>query len=115
MTVDKGGHPAKWKTPKELQTSIDSYYVWVEENHKHITVTGLAWWLDTNRQTLINYENNDTNGWLKRCTQEDKQGFIDTIKRAKRYIEMEYEESLMDNKTSTGAIFTLKNNYTWCI
>jgi predicted ATPase len=80
----------------------------------HITVTGLAWWLDTSRQTLINYENSESNGWLKRCTQEDKREYIDTIKKAKRYIEMQYEDKLYDNKTTTGAIFTLKNNYAWC-
>ena len=114
MGANKGGQPLKWKSPKELQDSIEEYYVWTEENEKHITVTGLAWWLDTGRQTLINYENCDTNGWLGRCTSEDKKGYMDAIKRAKRKIEMGYEEYLYDNKKTTGAIFTLKNNYAWC-
>ena len=114
MAINKGGHPMKWNSPQELQTSIDGYYIWTKENDMHITVTGLAWWLDTSRLTLINYENCDTNGWLGRCTSEDKREYINTIKRAKRIIEMNYEELLYDNKKTTGAIFTLKNNYAWC-
>ena len=108
------GRPIMWENPNELQKRIDDYYAWTVENHKHITVTGLAWWLNTNRQTLINYESCEVNGRLIGCSDKDKAGFVDTIKRAKQRIEMEYEESLMDNKTSTGAIFTLKNNYAWC-
>lgn len=113
-TGNPNGRPIKWNTPKELQDSIDKYYEWTKQEHMHITVTGLAWWLETTRQTLINYELCDKNGWLKRCSEEDKQGFIDTIKKAKQLIEMKYEESLYDNKSTTGAIFTLKNNYNWC-
>lgn len=108
------GRPIKWETPNELQERIEAYYAWTKENGKHITVTGLAWWLDCSRQTLLNYETNDSNEWLKTCSKEDRRQFMDTIKRAKRFIEMEYEETLYDNKTTTGAIFTLKNNYAWC-
>ena len=114
MAIDKFGRPPKWNTPKELQVAIDKYYEWTKANNKHITVTGLAWWLGCDRKTLINYENSDTNGWLKECSKEDKADFIHTIKDAKRLIETEYEESLYDNRTTTGAIFTLKNNYAWC-
>ena len=114
MGANKGGHPMKWDSPQELQTSIDGYYIWAKENNMHITVSGLAWWLDTSRRTLMNYENSDSTGWLNRCNDEDKKEYIHTIKRAKRIIEMGYEELLYDNKKTTGAIFTLKNNYAWC-
>lgn len=114
MVIDKGGQPIKWKTPKELQDKIDGYYEWTKENHMHITVSGLAWWLNCSRQTLMNYEDSESNGWLKKCSDKDKAEYVVAIKGAKRYIEMQYEEKLFDNKTTTGSIFTLKNNYAWC-
>lgn len=110
---DGGGKPMKWNSPEELEISIQEYYEWAEKNNKHITVTGLAWWLDCSRQTLLNYETSENSDWLKRCNDEERKKFVDTIKRAKRYIEMEYESSLFDKTSTSGAIFTLKNNYGW--
>ena len=115
MTIDnKGGQPIKWNTPKELKTLIDAYYVWAKENVMHVTVSGLAWWLGCSRQTLINYEYSDRNDWLKRLDDKTRQEYVVTVKEAKQYIEMQYEQKLYDNKTTTGAIFTLKINYAWC-
>ena len=114
MAIDKFGRPPKWNTPKELQTQIDAYYEWTKVNTMHITVSGLAWWLGCSRQTLINYEYSERNEWLKECSEQDKHDFMVSIKEAKHYIEMQYENKLYDNKTTTGAIFTLKNNYAWC-
>lgn len=108
-----GGHPLKWKTPEELETKIQGYFQWAKENEKNITVTGLAWYLNCDKQTLLNYEHSDENGWLKRIDEDTKRRYIDSIKRAKRRIEMEYEESLFNRSKATGAIFTLKNNYGW--
>jgi DNA-packaging protein gp3 len=65
---------------------------------KPYTVTGLAVWLDTSRQTLLNYE----------CRPE----FFDTIKRAKQRIESYAEEKLYDKDYPTkGVIFSLSNNH----
>lgn len=108
-----GGKPLKWGTPEELEQHINSYYQWANENGKRITVTGLAWWLGCCRQTLLNYENSEENEWLNRCSKEDKRRYVASIKQAKRYIEMNYEESLFNKGEATGAIFTLKNNYNW--
>lgn len=58
------------------------------------TITGMAVFLDTSRETLMNYE--------------DKDLFFDTIKRAKEKIQAEYEESLR-NRGNAGDIFALKN------
>lgn len=58
------------------------------------TITGLALALDTTRQTLINYE--------------EKEEFIDTIKKLKTKVENQYEISLRKNGRS-GDIFGLKN------
>lgn len=64
------------------------------------SVTGLALFLGTNRQTLINYEKKDK--------------FFDAIKRAKLVI-----ENYVDEATTSGdiqpapGIFNLKNNFNW--
>lgn len=107
---NKGGRPLKFKTPEELQEKIDKYYEWAKENKKHITITGLAWFLDTNRQTLLRYEEEDSE-LLKSVDDDVKVKFRDTIKRAKARIEMEYEETLYNKNSAVGGIFVLKNNY----
>lgn len=107
---NKGGRPLKFKSPEELQKKIDEYYKWAKDNKKHITITGLAWFLETNRQTLLNYENENSDLY-KNIKNSEKVKFIDAIKNAKARIEMEYEESLFYKNSSVGAIFTLKNNY----
>lgn len=109
---NKGGRPLKFKSPEELQAKIDAYYEWAKENKKHITITGLAWFLDTNRQTLLRYEEDDSE-LLKSVSEDVRQAFRDTVKRAKARIEMEYEESLYNKNSAIGAIFTLKNNYNY--
>lgn len=113
MAKNKGGRPLKFKTPEELEKRIEEYYKWAEYNNKHITVTGLAWFLDIDRQTLLNYENSLENDWLKSVPDDVKVGFVGTIKKAKKRIEMEYEEGLFNKNSAVGAIFTLKNNYGW--
>lgn len=65
------------------------------------TVTGLAVFLNTSRQTLINYEEN-----------KEHPDFFDTIKKAKDLIENHWEQMLQGNNV-TGVIFNLKNNYQW--
>ena len=51
--------------------------------------------------------------WLSRCSDEDRKRYVDAVKKAKSFIESEYEEALMDKSSTVGAIFTLKNNYSW--
>lgn len=62
------------------------------------SVTGLANYLGTSRETLINYEKRDE--------------FFDTIKDAKGKIEHYWELQLL-GAHATGPIFNLKNNYGW--
>ncbi|MCD3223797.1 DNA-packaging protein [Clostridium botulinum] len=107
------GKPLKWKSPEELEEKIQEYYKWAKENKKRISVTGLAWWLGCSRTTLMNYEKSEETDWLQRCTIEEKRAYVDSIKNAKRFIEMQYEEALFYKGSATGAIFTLKNNYGW--
>jgi len=86
------GRPLKFETVKELQEKIDDYFaVTVKEEW---TITGLAMHLDTYRQTLCNYE--------------EKDKFMDTIKKAKQKVENGYEIDLKKSGRS-GTIFALKN------
>jgi hypothetical protein len=93
------GRPLKFKTAKELEAKIQAYFDECDKNHKPITVSGLAYALNTNRQTLINYAN--------------KAEFFDTVMRAKERIEAFVEESLWTPKVAQGVMFNLKNNFGW--
>ena len=94
------GRPPKWTTPEMLQKDIDKYFEECEKTGEPLTITGLAIALDTYRQTLMNYE--------------EKDEFVDTIKKAKQRIENFAEKKLYDKDVpTTGVIFNLKNNYGW--
>jgi hypothetical protein len=95
-----GGRPLKYKSVKTMQKDIDKYFADCDKRERPYTVSGLAYALDTCRQTLLNYEENPE--------------FMDTIKRAKAKIELFNEEMLYNKEVSTtGVIFNLKNNYGW--
>jgi len=100
------GRPLKFKTVKELQQKIDAYFesCWedTEEGKKMIrplTITGLALALDTTRDTLLDYE--------------EKDGFSDTVKKAKQRVENFAEEQLFINPRTAGIIFNMVNNWGW--
>ena len=104
------GRPPKYKTTKELQDAIDDYFkngikkrsvVVGPANNKQIveieipTITGLCYHIGfESRQAFYHLE------------KEDK--FCYTIKRARLFMEQEYEEQLQVGNT-VGAIFALKN------
>jgi hypothetical protein len=91
----------KFTSVKKLQAAINKYFKECDEKGRPYTVSGLAVALDTNRQTLLNYE-------------EKFPEFIDTIKSAEAKIEAFNEEKLYDRNIPTvGVIFNLKNNYDW--
>lgn len=105
MKKTKVGRPANYETPEELQKKIDEYFdggyrtirrvingVGVEV--PDITITDLVIYLGfADRTSFYDYEK--------------KEEFAYTIKRARSFIEREYESLLKVN--STGAIFALKN------
>lgn len=84
--------PLKWKTPEEIKPIIDEYFETTPT--ERITLTGLCLALDTNKQTLANYQ--------------DKKDFKHIIQMAKLRIEHAYELSLRKSGRS-GDIFALKN------
>ena len=104
------GRPPMYKTAKELEDKIHEYFtkdvkkrkvlVGGRNNKKMIeidvpTITGLAIYLGfESRQSFYDYE--------------ERPEFSYTIKRARLFIENEYEELLQHGNT-IGAIFALKN------
>jgi hypothetical protein len=86
--------PLKFKTAQELQDKINAYFEECKLKEIPLSITGLALALDTNRQTLINYQ--------------DKDGYENIVDRAKLMIENAYEIRLIENGRS-GDIFALKN------
>jgi len=93
----KVGRPLKFPTVEILQEKIDAYFSECERTETPLTITGLALALDTDRITLMNYENKDE--------------FVNTIKRAKLRIENAYEIRNI-NRGNGGDIFALKN-FNW--
>lgn len=94
------GRPLKFETPEILQEKIEAYFKKCEDKGERPFITELAYYLDTSRETLCNYE--------------EKEPFFDTIKRAKMRCELELEKNLIEGKVNpTGSIFNLKNNYGW--
>ena len=109
-----GWRPHKFTCPLALAKRIDEYRDYCKEGKKHVsiyqgephtytkpippTVSGLASFLWTNRETLVQYQEKDL--------------FSDAIKEAKQKIQASYEENLLDwTHNPAGAIFVLKNNY----
>lgn len=114
-----GGRPPKYKTKEEIEEKIEKYFKDCEGHpltdedgkqiynkygypvivdKKPLTVTGLALALGfTTRQALLNYQG--------------KKEFVDTITRAKSRVEQYAEERLFDKDGSSGAQFSLRNNF----
>lgn len=105
-----GGRPPIYNSSEELQEQIDEYFNSGVKKRTVIigkaphqtsieievpTITGLCIFLGfESRQSFYDYE--------------QREGFSYTIKRARLFIENEYEEMLSSGNT-VGAIFALKN------
>lgn len=95
MIGNKGGRPAFFDTPEELQKMCEGYYKHCEKNEKPVTITGLALFLGfESRQSFYDYEK--------------REQFSYVIKRNRLRVESEYECRLSTHNP-TGAIFALKN------
>ena len=90
----------KYKNIEELQKGIEKYFNECDEKEKPYTMSGLAYSLDIDRTTLINYGERDSYSTL--------------IKKAKARVQAQLEENaLMGKGNATFTIFNLKNNYGW--
>ena len=111
-----GGRPPKYTNPEELERVIEEYFdycdnrtkkVWIEKTQTEAmisdpapyTMSGLARALGLSRQGLIEYAAKDM--------------FSDAIKEARERVHEDVETRLMEGKAQTGAIFNLKNNFSW--
>ena len=100
MSTPKGvGQPLKFKSAEALQKKIDGYFSKCDDKEKPYTISGLAYALNSCRQTLLNYAERDE--------------YLDTVKRAKLKIEAYAEESLFIARNTNGIMFNLKNNFGW--
>lgn len=119
MAENKGGRPPKYKSVEEIQEKIDAYFEdckgkilrdaegnpvtdkygnVIMYDVRPLTITGLALALGFNtRLSLLNYQ--------------AKPEFMNTITRAKAYIEQYAEERLYDKDGANGAKFSLANNF----
>lgn len=117
--MSNAGRPPMYNTVEEMQEKIDAYFesckgeqVYDKEGNplidkygvpivfgqRPLTVTGLALALGfTTRLSLLNYQ--------------AKPEFMNTILRAKTYIEQYAEERLYDKDGANGAKFSLANNF----
>ena len=71
----------KFKTPAELEKKVNKFFEVYKDEPEKCTVTRLAVYLDTSRETLMDYEYKDE--------------YSDTIKRAKAKIAQFYEDRLI--------------------
>ena len=104
------GRPLKFESVEKLQEMIDDYFKECDEQKRPYTVSGLAYALDTDRITLLEYQNaNEEN--FKRLSDEERKAFSNTIKRAKDKILRYAEEQLFRTSQVAGVIFNMKNNW----
>lgn len=88
------GRPRKWNSKEELQSMIDKYWEYCEEYNKPMTIAGLAYYTNVDRQTIYNYAKNEE--------------YFDTIKKARDRIMLGLEEIAIE-KGNAGTIFVMKN------
>lgn len=112
-----GGRPVIFKTVKEMQDKIDSYFDFCDNRTREImdkkgnvvtivfpapyTMSGLANRLDISRQTLCDYRKNKGDE------------FSYAITHARDKVQEDIENRLMETKNEKGAIFNLINNFGW--
>lgn len=129
------GNPKKFKTLEDLEwikTTLDKYFKDCDSNTspyvtkegdlidipdpKPYTITGMCLALDTDRDTLLQYQKVYLQD-LGECESEEEraviQGISDTIRKSKLKCQSFAEESLWKPKIAQGVIFNLKNNYGW--
>ena len=101
--------PPKFKDPAKLRERINAYFDYCAEVERHPTITGLALWLGTNRQTLFNYKNEVTA--LKSLSPEVRQEMADIIREAHVRCEEHLAQMGLSRKTHPAVtIFCLKQH-----
>lgn len=91
--------PKLYENVEDLEKDIKKYFADCDKKGRPYTISGLAYALDMDRKTLLNYSK--------------REEFFLTIKKAKLKIESQLEECLYRLGNNSGVIFNLKNNYGW--
>lgn len=98
--MDKAGRPRAFKSVEEVKEKIEAYFNYCEEKDKPYTMSGLAYYLEIDRRTLLNYSKDEN--------------YFPLIKKARDRVQMQLEENALSNKANpTFTIFNLKNNFDW--
>lgn len=96
-----GNFVLKYPDLEKFSQRIEQYFNECDERDKPYTVEGLAYSLDINRQTLLNYE-----------AREDDPERQDIVKSAKLRIQCNaIERGLMGRNDKILTIFLMKNNF----
>ena len=86
----------KYSTPEQMDKAVDDYVETCRLQGKPLTMTGLALHLGFSNRNAVNY--------YKKFPE-----FVDSVERAKLFVENQYEMNLMKRGTSpVGSIFALK-------
>lgn len=105
----------KYKTVEELEVAINEYFDYCDNRIRQVyskksdgvieiidpepyTMSGLAYAMGIDRDTLLNYSK--------------REEYFGTIKKARDKVHSDVERRLMEGQP-TGAIFNLKNNFNW--
>lgn len=97
----KVGRPLKFDSVEKMETDILHYFHGckpLKADGPPPTMAGLAFALDSDRKTLLNYSNKDE--------------FFPALNKARNRVEV-YLEQRLDENTVAGTIFNLKNNFGW--
>lgn len=116
-TFEKGKEVEKTRMVTDHSQKPETYTEFTLSDREAYSITGLALALDTNRRTLLNYEDGH---YLKSPDDDDYDeeentlmaDLIHTIKKAKAKIEHDVQRRLESNAV-VGTIFNLKNNFDW--
>lgn len=102
--IETRGRKKKYTDVDEVEAIIADYFdteAYMGEGDNRMfapTMSGLAYHLDIDRKTLLNYSHEDL--------------FFLTIKKARERVHKALEQRLYGNNV-TGIIFNLKNNFGW--
>ena len=110
----KGPRP-KYTTVEEVQERINAYFKECEEQEMYPTVSGLAYEMGIERQTLVRYKRLEDSEDLKYISDPAvRKAISSSIKEAYKHIQNGYEQKLINSKTQViGTVFALKNNFNW--
>ena len=97
--MTKAGRPRAFKSVEEVEKKIEAYFNYCEEKDKPYTMSGLAYYLEIDRRTLLNYSKDED--------------YFPLIKKARDRVQMQLEEGLYRLGNNSGIIFNLKNNFDW--